>query len=145
MISNEKLLEIKILAEKVNKYSFRPYLAGMSQERIRTFDFIRSHNLTPYVNVQIAEYISSIDPTTITAIIDELLASRETIGFYAEQASWDDRWIDEERDGDIYDVISRSDVDVEEDEDGPYNTVGGKRARDHLRKFNKQKEGNENE
>ena len=69
-------------------------------------------------------------------LIDE---ARKVIEFYGNKKNWDERWVefggDEGRDGDVSDVISQDDVDWEEDESGPYLTVGGKRARAFLAKL----------
>lgn len=64
--------------------------------------------------------------------INEVLV--EALEFYADNRSWDDRWIDEGDDGgDIYDVIVRHDVEVVsgngKDEPSKYLTHGGIKAR----------------
>lgn len=68
----------------------------------------------------------------------------EALKFYADKKSWNDRWYEsedgnEDNSGDIFDVVSIEDVDIQTEEnrlaDESFNghyTFGGKRARQAL-------------
>lgn len=82
--------------------------------------------------------------------ITKLTHQRDTLKkcaeFYADKENWDERWVegingDDDYAGDVSDVITNDDVDVEDDEGGMYWTNGGKTARKALRDV----EGGENE
>ena len=79
---------------------------------------------------------------------ERISALESALSFYADKNNWDDRWVEsggEGREGDVYDVINSSDVDIEEDGEGPYQTHGGRRAREVLARIQSvlKKEGEE--
>lgn len=75
----------------------------------------------------------------VSRLMKQLEIAKKAVQFYSDKENWDDRWIDEdpEREGDIYDVISRDDVETESDEHGPYLTYGGILARKALQEIKK--------
>jgi hypothetical protein len=66
------ITEIKDAANKIieKQYSFKSCVTGMDKERMRTFDFVHSHNKTPYIDVSKANYIELCDPKNILALIE---------------------------------------------------------------------------
>jgi len=76
-----------------------------------------------------------------------LKIAEEALEFYANKSNWEDRWVcfngEDDREGDVYDVITEDDVDILEDDDGPYMDRGGKRARKALEAIRATKGGSD--
>jgi hypothetical protein len=75
-IKVKNILQLALAQESIN-WTARP--TGMIPESMRSFSFVSSHNHTPYVHVDSANYIESCDPKTITKLCHQFEAMRVTL------------------------------------------------------------------
>lgn len=132
-MNTEDLLKLKQLEESATPGEWNARPTGMNQEHMRDINSIlSSHNRTPYIAVNNADFIAAFrnHAKELIALAEEALASRETIGFYANERSWD-RSAEYSNCDDYLKIIDDDQIQKINSED----FIGGKRARAHQAKF----------
>lgn len=64
--------DLKRKAKLLKGVSWYSYPTGLMPERMRTFSFIHSHNRTPHVMNDVAEYIEAARPGVVLDLVERL-------------------------------------------------------------------------
>lgn len=140
-MKNPDLLRLKEIALKANEeswgcYSVKVHESDSAKIQVRMFAEYKKTKIIEVLgevfwsNQQAEDdgnYLSAVKPSTIISLIDELIESRKVIGFYA----YKNHWIGYHREVDTI----RDDHEPSKADDGFDIQLGGKRAREHEKKF----------
>lgn len=64
--------ELRILAKAIKNIDFNDHGTGMAPDIMRSFEWLGSHNRTPYMPIFIARYVAAANPTRIIELLDEV-------------------------------------------------------------------------
>jgi hypothetical protein len=117
-MKTEDILRLRELAEK-------------AKENFDDHTFNRSSRLTHRQIIPVALYTSSLSPSVLIPLLDELIEARKVVEFYSDRSNWG---CDYRNDEQVADVIHIGDVSgfINPGEE----MCGGRRARAHQAKFN---------